>query len=89
MDVYDARVNGGIPEVLNPPCEGQACKGPAPQAPSEPTAASATFSGPGNQAARRCAKGKVRKRGRCVKRPRGHHRKQAKQSAKHNRGGTR
>jgi hypothetical protein len=74
MDVYDARVNGGIPEVLNPPCEGQACKGPAPQAPSEPTAASATFSGPGNQGPKRCAKGKVRKRGKCVKRSKSRHR---------------
>jgi hypothetical protein len=84
LDVYDARVDGGIPEVLNPPCEGQACRGAAPVAPSEPGAASALFSGPGNQASKRCAKGRVQKRGKCVKR---HHRKRSVR--RHHRGGRR
>jgi len=81
LDVYDARVGGGIPEVLNPPCEGQACRGPASTAPSEPGAASALFSGPANQASKRCSKGRVQRRGKCVKRSKGRHGKQAKQSA--------
>jgi hypothetical protein len=87
LDVYDARVGGGIPAVLNPPCEGQACRGAAPPVPNAPSAASALFSGPGNQASKRCAKGKVRRRARCVKRPRGHHRKRS--AKQHRRGGRR
>jgi hypothetical protein len=71
MDVYDARVGGGIPEVLNPPCEGQACRGQASAAPSEPGPASALFSGPANQGSKRCAKGRVRRGSRCVKRLKG------------------
>jgi hypothetical protein len=86
LDVYDARVGGGIPEVLNPPCEGQACRGAGPPAPSEPSAASALFSGPGNQGSKRCAKGRVRRGAKCVKRPRRHH---SKRSAKHSQGGKR
>jgi hypothetical protein len=48
-DVYDARVNGGLPEP--PPavvgCDGDACQ-PAPVPPNDPTPASATFNGAGN-----------------------------------------
>jgi hypothetical protein len=69
LDVYDARVGGGFPEVESPLCQGEACAGPLAPAPSQPTAASGELSGPGNLAARkspRCARGKVRRRGRCV-----------------------
>jgi hypothetical protein len=49
VDVYDARVGGGIPAPAAPPasCEGEACQG-APSPPDDLTPASATFSGPGN-----------------------------------------
>ncbi len=49
LDVYDARVNGGLPLPPTPgaPCEGDACQSPA-SPPNDPTPASAGFSGPGN-----------------------------------------
>ncbi len=91
VDVYDAREGGGFPAPSEAPsCEGEACQGPA-SAPEDPTPASATFRGAGNvvsapaakkkakPAKRRCARGKVRRRGgRCVRA----HRKRA---AKHHR----
>jgi hypothetical protein len=80
LDLYDARVNGGLPEPPPPPqnCLGDACQ-PPPVALDDPTPASASFSGPGNvREARhhRCAKGKrvvkVKGKSRCVdKRRRG------------------
>jgi DNA-binding beta-propeller fold protein YncE len=50
FDVYDARVGGGFPAPTPPapPCSGDACKGPQSGAPLLPTAASISFSGPGN-----------------------------------------
>jgi hypothetical protein len=77
VDIYDARVDGGLPAPPVPPaeCEGEACQGPA-AAPEPPRPSSLTYSGPGNLLERnarpRCAKGKVRRRvrgkSRCVKR---------------------
>ncbi len=78
VDIYDARVDGGLP---SPPaagieCEGETCQNPAP-APARPPAASATYEGPEDIPAQakpnkhRCPKGKhrVTKHGksRCVK----------------------
>ncbi len=68
-DAYDARVGGGFPPPpALPPCEGDACLS-AVVVPDDPTPASSSFSGAGNQAPARkgCAKGKVRKGGKCVK----------------------
>jgi Tol biopolymer transport system component len=76
IDVYDARVDG-IADTVSlpvPACEGDACH-PAPVVPDDPTPASTTFSGAGNQRAEtpkpRCRKGqrKVRRSGkaRCIK----------------------
>ena len=51
LDVYDARVGGGIAsqnEEPQPRCEGEACKGAAPPAPGAESAGSASFAGPGN-----------------------------------------
>ena len=72
IDIYDARVGGGFPPPPGPPgaCEGEACQ-IAPPPPNDPTPASAGLKGAGNlrQSPRRlCAKGKVRRKGRCVKR---------------------
>jgi sugar lactone lactonase YvrE len=70
VDIYDARVGGGIaaqnPLPLPLPCEGQACRGPASPAPIPASPGSSSFQGPGNQTSS-CKKGKVRKHARCVK----------------------
>jgi hypothetical protein len=72
VDVYDARIDGGLPQPVGPPaaCEGEACQGPlAP--PNDPTPASSAFEGAGNVVEAppaRCRKHKVRRKGRCVTR---------------------
>lgn len=73
IDIYDARVQGGFPAPPAPPaaCEGEACQGPV-SPPSDPTPSSASFHGAGNVTEAKtkrmkCPKGKVKKRGRCVK----------------------
>jgi hypothetical protein len=80
IDVYDARVDGGVPPpvAVAAGCEGEACQS-APVTPLDLTPASFAFSGSGSPAAavarpkagvrhgRPCAKGKTRKKGRCVK----------------------
>jgi len=79
IDVYDARVQGGLPGPVAPPpsCEGEACQSP-PEAPNDPTPASSAFEGAGNVGGeegtgrKSCPKGrrKVRRAGkvRCLKR---------------------
>jgi hypothetical protein len=55
LDVYDARVNGGLASQSKqpaPPCEGESCQ-PPPVVPNDPTPASAAFSGQGNQRPRK------------------------------------
>jgi hypothetical protein len=54
LDVYDARVGGGIaaqsPPAPPPPCEGtDSCHGPIPAPPGESSPSSQTFVGPGNE----------------------------------------
>ena len=93
IDIYDARVGGGLPtpEPATPPCEGEACQSPAP-APQAPTPASSAYEGPGNlnkpaARKRRCPKGKrkVRRRGKvhCQKRRRAKHRRHARHHHRH------
>jgi hypothetical protein len=68
-DLYDARVNGGFPAPASSvPCTGESsCRAPSTVSPA-PQAPSTTASTAGNPApSPRCAKGKVRKHGRCVK----------------------
>jgi hypothetical protein len=83
VDVYVAKVDGGYSQPPAPPagCEGEACQSP-PEAPNDPTPASASFEGAGNvveeapaPAKPRCAKGKVRRKGHCV--AKGRHRRAA------------
>ena len=86
-DIYDARVDGGLPEPKLPPpsCQGDACQ-PAPKELNDPTPASSTFKGEGNQKPRRgkgrCGKGarKVKARNgksRCVKAKKHRNKRQA------------
>ena len=95
--IYDARFDGGIPGPSGPPpcTTADACRTPVSPQPSLFGApSSATFSGVGNLAPSevkpktkpkskpvKCKKGFVKKRGRCVKRPK----KQARKSAHANR----
>ncbi len=77
LDIYDARVGGGsaAAPIPVPECQGESCLGPVVPGAPGPTPPSATFVGPGNQAAKpkpkRCPKGKhkVKRKGRtvCVK----------------------
>ncbi|MET0305943.1 MAG: hypothetical protein ABW196_06915 [Solirubrobacterales bacterium] len=90
VDIYDARIEGGYPAPPPPEvdCEGEACQSPQ-GAPDDPTPASASFRGQGNVAETtgprpRCAKGKTRRKGRCV--PRKHH-KRAKRASHKGRAG--
>jgi hypothetical protein len=84
IDVYDARVNGGLPGPVSPPasCEGEACQGPL-SPPDDPTPASGSGEYAGNvpppKARKPCPKGKVRRKGHCVKK----HHKVRKQMRRH------
>ncbi len=89
IDVYDARTKGGLPGPPAPPgpCQGEACQ-IAPPPPNDPTPASATFRGAGDPSAKpraRCAKGKARRKGRCVAKKH----KRVKRTANRNRGASR
>jgi hypothetical protein len=85
IDVYDARVNGGLPSppVQAEECEGESCQHP-PAPPPYSAPSSSTYSGPGNKGKKTkkaCPKGKVRRHGHCV-RKRSH-----KKPSKRKRGG--
>jgi hypothetical protein len=82
LDLYDARAGGGFPEP--PPailCEADACQ-PLPSPPADPTLTT-LLAGPGNPPVRfpksGCPKGKVKRRGKCVKKGSAHKPKAGKQ----------
>ena len=76
VDVYDARVGGGLPLPPTPgaPCEGDACQNP-PSPPNDATPASSAFKGAGNEKPRA-------KKGQHKKRKHARHKKKQKASAK-------
>jgi|GEM_PF-1293778 len=85
LDLYDARVHGGIDEAVPTPCEGEACRGPVGESPAAGTPATSSFSGPGNPKPKPpCRKGKVRRHGKCVKKPhrKHHHHRKHRRSSK-------
>jgi NHL repeat len=84
LDLYDARVGGGITDAPKEICNGEACKGPIASPPVQ-RGTLPPFVGAGNPPPRqqRCKKGFVKKQGKCVKKP-----KKNKKKAKHNRGGS-
>jgi SMP-30/Gluconolactonase/LRE-like region len=89
IDIYDAREGGGYPPPSGRPaaCEGEACQGPL-SPPNDPTPASSAFNGPGNlrEASKsRCAKGKARRKGRCVAKKSKQAKKRAHRAANNNR----
>lgn len=84
VDLYDARIGGGFPSPQIPiSCFGDACQ-PLPSTPTDPTLTT-LLTGPGNPSVRypsstkRCKKGQVKRRGKCVKKKA---KKEPKQSAK-------
>jgi hypothetical protein len=90
IDLYDAREGGGFPEseTQRAECQGEACQA-AVSAPNDPTPGSASFEGAGegpHARPRPCAKGRVKQRGKCVRRHR--HRSNHRQ-ARQGRGGAR
>jgi hypothetical protein len=73
LDLYDARVGGGFTEAEESPCLAEACKGPFSEQPPRPLLATPEHFGPGNPAPKtKCRKGLVRRKGRCVRRPKKH-----------------
>ena len=90
IDVYDARIGGGFNFDTAAPCAGETCRPSAsapPPAPAPPASVEPTRDG-GNIKPKKCSKGKVSRKGRCVKkRGKRHHHKQSHKPA-HNRGGT-
>jgi hypothetical protein len=90
VDLYDARVGGGLPEPAPVPaaCAGESClPSTAPSPATPPTASEST--GAGNAKAGRCPKGKVRKHGKCVKKhhPGKHHGRRHKRAGSTSGGG--
>ncbi len=77
LDLYDARVGGGIEEAAPPPCLGEPCKGPSSSPPAPQSPGTSSFSGPGNE---KPARHKHKKRHK--------HKRNHKRSAKHNSGGS-
>lgn len=80
VDLYDARVDGGFPEVALG-CTGTGCQGVPPSAPIFATPSSVTFTGVGNfelpsnatvtkkkSKPKGCKRGYVKRHGKCVKR---------------------
>ena len=91
-NLYDARVGGGF-ERPSPPihCSGESCQGPLQAPPASSPPASSSFTGHDNAregGAPRCAKGKVRRSGRCVKRHGKKHQRNKRSRADANKGGS-
>lgn len=74
IDVYDARVEGGIAaesETARSECKGETCQA-SPGPPAGPAPASATLKSSGNvKAGGKCPKGKAKYRGKCVSKHKG------------------
>jgi hypothetical protein len=68
--LYDARIGGGFEFPPPPrPCPLEVCQGTPKGVPEEAGPGTSAFAGPGNQPARttgRCARGKLRRHGRCI-----------------------
>ncbi len=95
VDAYDVRVDGGLASqqvTPPPPCDASAgaCEGPGSTAPPTTGAGSAAINGPEDPAVVRrkhCARGKVRRHGRCVSRH-PHKKKHHKRKVHHKRTGS-
>ncbi len=82
FDIYDFRSGGGFAEPAEPPaCDGEACRPPAQALPAPTGIATPGVMGSGNAVRKHCPKGKVRRKGRCVKPHKKHKRKHHKRGA--------
>jgi hypothetical protein len=88
-DVYDARVGGGFSFAEKAAaCAGEACRPAGPGAPAAPSPATDQARAPEPPPKATCPKGKVLKKGKCVKKPKKHHGKhKGKRGAKKRGGG--
>ncbi len=89
-DVYDARVDGGLPsqhQAVAPPCgSADQCHGQGTTPPAQPGAGTGAVSGSGNPPLPTCRGDKVNRGGRCVARhPKKHHRKRKHHKRSHHR----
>jgi hypothetical protein len=82
-NLYDARIGGGFEPPSSPAhCAEESCQAPIQPPPTPPASASTGFAGRGNVSgskSKRCAQGKTRRHGHCVRKR--HHR------VRHHRGG--
>lgn len=88
IDLYDARVGGGIAaDFAAPPaeCLGEGCQPPPPPVQGEPSPGSAAFQGPGNPKPKKAKKKHHKKHHKHHKKKKGKHHGS---SAKHGRGGS-
>lgn len=86
--LYDARIGGGIAfPAPAKPCPLEVCQGTPKGAPEEQAPGTSDYRGAGNPAppTRRCAKGKVRRHGRCVRKTRRPRRQKHANGANRNR----
>jgi hypothetical protein len=81
-DVYDARVGGGFSFAGKETCQGEACQPAGPAAPSSPSPATNQARAPESPAKATCPKGKVLKKGKCVKKPEKHKKHHKKHKGK-------
>jgi hypothetical protein len=85
LDLYDARVGGGEATPVKPvECAGDACQRPA-VPPDHPTPGTSLVNGPENT--KECPKGKVKQKGKCVKKKqkaKKHKHKKSKKKSKGN-----
>ena len=83
--IYDARVGGGL--FALPQSQGcrasDECHGPGTIAPPPPQIGSSGPTSDGNDLKKGCPKGKVKKHGKCVKKPKPKHKKHQKKGKKH------
>ena len=84
VDVYDARVGGGIAEPPPPPpvCQGETCQ-PVVSAPVDPTPSSSSYVGPGNEKPAKAKKNAKHKKHKKKNAKHKHKKKQQKNSKKH------
>lgn len=81
-DIYDVREGGGLAsQYVRPPVpcsSAEACKGSTSALPPPTSPGTSSFQGRGNPKPKQCRKGYVWKNGKCVKKGKHHHKKNAK-----------